>query len=231
MRSLAVSAGLLLWLIDGLRDFVVVRSFLRAVSRCATNRRFGFCRFAFFITPIMWNASILEARPSERLLIDLNLFFYILEVVRAPLLGTPLTIGMAAKAVIVTAGLVGVSTIAFCQNPRPYRVLDVMMTHLTVFNISVDFPLYHSDNRSLKKTVLGATAGRFGQDHKRRPVVQALRDISFSLRSGDSAWFDRIEWLWEDDLAALLVRHLSTDEWDCSRWRAGSLRCWIPVRG
>jgi len=59
------------------------------------------------------------------------------------------------------------------------------MTHLTAFNISVDFPLYHSDNRSLKKTVLGATAGRFGQDHRRRPVVQALRDISFSLRSGD----------------------------------------------
>ena len=59
------------------------------------------------------------------------------------------------------------------------------MTHLTAFNISVDFPLYHSDNRSLKKTILGATAGRFGQDHKHRPVVQALRNISFTLRSGD----------------------------------------------
>jgi lipopolysaccharide transport system ATP-binding protein len=63
--------------------------------------------------------------------------------------------------------------------------LDVTMTHLTAFNISVDFPLYHSDNRSLKKTIFGATAGRFGQDDKRRPVVQALRNISFTLRSGD----------------------------------------------
>jgi lipopolysaccharide transport system ATP-binding protein len=60
-----------------------------------------------------------------------------------------------------------------------------MMTHLTAFNIAVDFPLYHSDNRSLKKTILGATAGRFGQDDKHRPVVQALRNISFTLRSGD----------------------------------------------
>jgi lipopolysaccharide transport system ATP-binding protein len=60
-----------------------------------------------------------------------------------------------------------------------------MMTHVTAFNISVDFPLYHSDNRSLKKTLLGATAGRFGRDHKHRPVVQALRGISFTLRSGD----------------------------------------------
>ena len=59
------------------------------------------------------------------------------------------------------------------------------MTHVTAFNISVDFPLYHSDNRSLKKTLLGATAGRFGRDHKHRPVVQALRGISFTLRSGD----------------------------------------------
>ena len=59
------------------------------------------------------------------------------------------------------------------------------MTHLTAFNISVDFPLYHSDNRSLKKTIFGATASRFGQDNKHRPVVQALRNISFTLRSGD----------------------------------------------
>lgn len=59
------------------------------------------------------------------------------------------------------------------------------MAHLTVFNISEDFPLYHSDNRSLKKTILGKAASRFGLDHKRRPVVQALRNISFNLRSGD----------------------------------------------
>lgn len=59
------------------------------------------------------------------------------------------------------------------------------MTQLSAFNISVDFPLYHSDNRSLKKSVIGAAASRFGFDRNRRPVVQALRDISFTLRSGD----------------------------------------------
>jgi lipopolysaccharide transport system ATP-binding protein len=59
------------------------------------------------------------------------------------------------------------------------------MTHLTAFNISVDFPLYHAESRSLKKMILGKTAGRFGQDHKHRPTVQALRDISFVLRAGD----------------------------------------------
>lgn len=59
------------------------------------------------------------------------------------------------------------------------------MSHLTAFNISVDFPLYHSDNRSLKKTILGRASGRFAKDHKNRPVVQALQNISFTLRSGD----------------------------------------------
>lgn len=59
------------------------------------------------------------------------------------------------------------------------------MAHLTAFNISVDFPLYHSDNRSLKKTILGQASGRFSQDRRHRPVVQALRNISFTLKSGD----------------------------------------------
>jgi homopolymeric O-antigen transport system ATP-binding protein len=59
------------------------------------------------------------------------------------------------------------------------------MAYLAAFDISVEFPLYHSDNRSLKKTLLGRASSRFGQDHRHRPVVQALRGISFSLRSGD----------------------------------------------
>jgi len=51
--------------------------------------------------------------------------------------------------------------------------------------ISVFFPLYHGSARSLKKTVVAAASGRLGQDRQHRVVVQALRDISFSLRGGD----------------------------------------------
>jgi homopolymeric O-antigen transport system ATP-binding protein len=51
--------------------------------------------------------------------------------------------------------------------------------------VSVSFPLYHSSNRSLKKTVVAAASGRLGQDGHSRVVVQALRDISFTLTSGD----------------------------------------------
>ena len=51
--------------------------------------------------------------------------------------------------------------------------------------VSVFFPLYHGNARSLKKTVMAAASGRLGQDRQHRVVVQALRDISFSLHGGD----------------------------------------------
>jgi lipopolysaccharide transport system ATP-binding protein len=59
------------------------------------------------------------------------------------------------------------------------------MPGIVVEDVSVSFPLYHGNARSLKKTVLAAASGRLGQDKQRRVVVQALRDISFSLRGGD----------------------------------------------
>ena len=51
--------------------------------------------------------------------------------------------------------------------------------------LCIDFPLYHGNSRSLKKTVFAAASGRLGEDGQHRMVVQALRDISFTLRPGD----------------------------------------------
>jgi lipopolysaccharide transport system ATP-binding protein len=51
--------------------------------------------------------------------------------------------------------------------------------------VSVSFPLYHGNARSLKKLVFAAASGRLGQDRQHRVVVEALRNISFSLRGGD----------------------------------------------
>lgn len=58
-------------------------------------------------------------------------------------------------------------------------------SRIEVTDVSVFFPLYHSNSRSLKKTVLNAATGRLAQDRRQRVVVQALRDVSFSVRSGD----------------------------------------------
>jgi lipopolysaccharide transport system ATP-binding protein len=60
-----------------------------------------------------------------------------------------------------------------------------MTAQVDVAGVSVDFPLYHGNARSLKKTVFSTVTGRMGADTKKRVVVQALRDVSFRLGSGD----------------------------------------------
>lgn len=59
------------------------------------------------------------------------------------------------------------------------------MSSVEAIAICVDFPLYHGNARSLKKTVMKAATGRLGRDTNHRYVIQALRDVSFSLAPGD----------------------------------------------
>ena len=49
----------------------------------------------------------------------------------------------------------------------------------------MSFPLYHGNARSLKKTVMDAASGRLGKDKQHRVVVQALRNMNFTLNGGD----------------------------------------------
>jgi lipopolysaccharide transport system ATP-binding protein len=64
------------------------------------------------------------------------------------------------------------------MNIRPEAQIEVA-------GLSVYFPLYHGSSRSLKKTMLAAASGRLGEDRQHRVVVQALRDLTFSLGPGD----------------------------------------------
>ncbi len=59
------------------------------------------------------------------------------------------------------------------------------MASLVARGLSVDFPIYHGNSRSLKRHVFARASGRLQQDEKSRIVVNALRDISLDLRSGD----------------------------------------------
>jgi lipopolysaccharide transport system ATP-binding protein len=63
------------------------------------------------------------------------------------------------------------------------------LAELIISDVSVSFPLYHGESRSLKKTVFAAASGRLGEDRKHRLVVEALRGISFSLQTGDRLGF------------------------------------------
>jgi lipopolysaccharide transport system ATP-binding protein len=59
------------------------------------------------------------------------------------------------------------------------------MVSIAVSGLSIDFPLYHAEARSLKKVVLSAATSRLGKDRKQRLVVHAVRDLSFTLTAGD----------------------------------------------
>lgn len=52
-------------------------------------------------------------------------------------------------------------------------------------DVSVLFPLYHGNSRSLKKMLVAAASGRLAEDQQHRVVVRALSDISFSLKRGE----------------------------------------------
>ncbi len=59
------------------------------------------------------------------------------------------------------------------------------MAELMIDHVSISFPLYHGESRSLKKTMFAAASGRLGEDRSHRLVVEALRGVSFTLTSGD----------------------------------------------
>jgi ABC-type polysaccharide/polyol phosphate transport system ATPase subunit len=53
-------------------------------------------------------------------------------------------------------------------------------------HVGVSFPVYHGGSRSLKKSMIFlSSAGRMARDARDRIVVEALRDVSLSLKSGD----------------------------------------------
>lgn len=63
------------------------------------------------------------------------------------------------------------------------------MASIIIRDMSILFPIYHSESRSLKKVVAAAASRRVGEDKKHRLVVEALRDVSFTLRTGDRLGF------------------------------------------
>ncbi|MDZ5739561.1 MULTISPECIES: ABC transporter ATP-binding protein [Pseudomonas] len=61
-----------------------------------------------------------------------------------------------------------------------------MMASICFENVSVDFPVYNANGRSLKKRLMQvATGGQLGADPHGRVVVRALDGLSFSLAHGD----------------------------------------------
>ncbi len=60
-----------------------------------------------------------------------------------------------------------------------------MAACIELSGVSIDFPLYHGNARSLKKRLVASVSGRMTADARHRIVVKAVRDVSFSLAPGD----------------------------------------------
>jgi ABC-2 type transport system ATP-binding protein len=58
------------------------------------------------------------------------------------------------------------------------------MVSIDVHNAYVDFPIFDAKSRSLKKKVLGKVGGKIGTQ-SRVPIIEALQDVSLSLKEGD----------------------------------------------
>jgi ABC-2 type transport system ATP-binding protein len=58
------------------------------------------------------------------------------------------------------------------------------MVSIDVWNASVDFPIFDAKTRSLKNSVLGKVGGKIGTNQK-APIIEALHDITLSLKEGD----------------------------------------------
>ena len=59
------------------------------------------------------------------------------------------------------------------------------MSSIELHGVNVEFPIYHGNSRSLKRTVFAAASGRLQEDARHRVSVHALRDVSFTLGSGE----------------------------------------------
>ena len=61
-----------------------------------------------------------------------------------------------------------------------------MSTYIVLDNVSVDFPVYNSHGRSLKRSLLHVTSGgRIGLTRKDLVIVKALTDVSLTFMHGD----------------------------------------------
>lgn len=114
LYSLEAIPAFLLWVVDGFAISLLFGAFC-ARFRDVPQIIMSVMQIAFFVTPIMWYANILKGHPQAYMLIRFNPFYYILEVLRAPLLGTPMAATVVYKALIVSGVLILFTVVGFAR--------------------------------------------------------------------------------------------------------------------
>lgn len=106
--------ALVVWLIDGFALSLVLGAFC-ARFRDVPQIIAAVMQIAFFLTPIMFYPDAFKGHANVTLFMNLNPFLYILEIMRAPLLGTPLDISTVVYALLISLVVVGISLLGFAR--------------------------------------------------------------------------------------------------------------------
>ncbi|ABQ29961.1 ABC transporter permease [Acidiphilium cryptum] len=114
LYSLLAIPALALWMIDAVAISLLMGA-LCARFRDLPQIILSVMQIAFFITPVIWYAKVLNSHPLGKLLIEFNPFYPILEILRAPLLGTPISLQIGLEAVFVSALLVLLAAVGFAR--------------------------------------------------------------------------------------------------------------------
>ena len=143
-----------------------------------------------FVTPIFWFSHQLGAGAQP--IVTYNFMFHLIEVMRAPMLGT-------APPLLSYAFTIGWRHHRVARDLRPLRpfspahsVLALtgipILTSVIANNVTIDFPIYGTGHRSLRHTLFGRTGGLIrheGAGRQQRTIVRALDNLSFTLQNGD----------------------------------------------
>jgi lipopolysaccharide transport system permease protein len=111
-NGLLVLPGLVLWVVDALALTLLLGG-LCARFRDIAPIVNSLLQIAFFLTPVIWKPS--QLGEVGRSYLPLNPLFDLLEIVRAPLLGDPLTLTTWGGAVAFSAVLCGISWMFFMR--------------------------------------------------------------------------------------------------------------------
>lgn len=114
LSSLLAIPGFLLWVIDGFALSLALGA-ICARYRDVPQIVAAVMQIAFFITPIMWSPSILAGHPAAEMIVNFNPFVYLLNIVRNPLLGLPLSVADASWALGISALVIVTSLLVFAR--------------------------------------------------------------------------------------------------------------------
>jgi hypothetical protein len=180
-QTLLVIPGILLVSINGM-SFGMLLGTLCARFRDIPPIVATVTQMMFLLTPILWRP---DQIPGREFLFVFNPFFYLVQVIREPLEGvSPFALHLGGGRGAHSGGIPRVLAVLL-PVPQPDRLLAVRaaMASVHLRNVTVNFPIYDTRSRSLKRRAMSlVTGGRVRSD----PTGRISTDASLASTSARS---------------------------------------------